>query len=117
MVKRSVPGLIIIVLALSFVSAGEIYSRGLVPTPTPTPTPARPRVATTVSPTPTATPTASPTPAKPTQSVDDLRSKIAQRVFGTEVKRARVGVKIASLNTGKVIYEYDADKYFTPASN
>ena len=34
-----------------------------------------------------------------------------------EVRRGRVGVKIVSLNTGKTVYEQDADKYFMPASN
>ncbi len=34
-----------------------------------------------------------------------------------EVRRGRVGIKIVSLNSGKVIFENDADKYFMPASN
>ena len=34
-----------------------------------------------------------------------------------EVRRGRVGIKIVSLTSGKVIFENDADKYFTPASN
>ena len=38
-------------------------------------------------------------------------------MFATEVRRGRIGIKIVSLNTGKVIVEYDADKYFMPASN
>lgn len=38
-------------------------------------------------------------------------------MFAPEVRRGRVGVKIVSLNTGKIIFENDADKYFMPASN
>ena len=34
-----------------------------------------------------------------------------------EVRRGRIGIKIVSLNSGKVIFENDADKYFMPASN
>jgi len=58
-----------------------------------------------------------PSPTKVPQTLDSLRSFIAARLTRPEVARGRVGVKIASLNTGKVIYEQDADKYFMPASN
>jgi D-alanyl-D-alanine carboxypeptidase/D-alanyl-D-alanine-endopeptidase (penicillin-binding protein 4) len=58
-----------------------------------------------------------PSQAKVPQTLDSLRSFIAARLARPEVARGRVGVKIASLNTGKVIYEQDADKYFMPASN
>jgi len=81
--------------------------------------------------TPTATPTGTPvpgaavndrarplpSPAKVPQTLDSLKSFIAARLARPEVARGRVGVKIASLNTGKVVYEKDADKYFMPASN
>jgi len=58
-----------------------------------------------------------PATTKVPQTLDSLRSFIAARLTRPEVARGRVGVKIASLNTGKVIYEQDADKYFMPASN
>ncbi len=38
-------------------------------------------------------------------------------MFASEIRRGRVGIKIVSLNSGKVIFENDADKYFMPASN
>jgi len=72
---------------------------------------------------PTATPTPTPTappPAEPTKTVQtlaSLQSVIAGRLARPEVRRGRVGVKIVSLNTGKTVYEQDADKYFMPASN
>ena len=72
---------------------------------------------------PTATPTPTPTappPAEPTKTVQtlaSLQSMIAGRLARPEVRRGRVGVKIVSLNTGKTVYEQDADKYFMPASN
>lgn len=70
------------------------------------------------SPTPsvTPTPTPSPTPA-PLKTLADLQAKIAARISGPEVRRGRVGIKIVSLNSGKVIFENDADKYYMPASN
>lgn len=71
--------------------------------------------------TPTPTPTASASPstvqAKPAQTLASLQSVIAGRLMRPEVRRGRVGVKIVSLTTGKVVYEQDADKYFMPASN
>ena len=67
--------------------------------------------------TPTPTTAVSPSPVKPVQTLDSLKSVIAARLARSEVRRGRVGVKIVSLNTGKVVYEQDADKYFMPASN
>jgi len=87
------------------------------PTPTPRVLPSGRPV--TLCPTPSPTPAA--TPVLPTtqkiQTLDELQSRIRQRLFAPEVRRGRVGVKIVSLTTGKVIYENDADKYFMPASN
>ncbi len=79
------------------------------PTPSPKVNPA---------PKPTSVPvvTPSPTPAA-VQSIADLQSSIRQRLFSPEVRRGRIGIKIASLNSGKLVFENDADKYFMPASN
>ena len=74
-------------------------------TPKPTPTPK-----------PTASPNISPTPL-PIQTLEGLQSKIRQRMFAPEVRRGRIGIKIVSLNTGKVVFENDSEKYFMPASN
>lgn len=38
-------------------------------------------------------------------------------MLAPEVQRGRVGIKIVSLNSGKVVFESDAEKYFIPASN
>lgn len=61
--------------------------------------------------------TPTPSPAVVGQSFTDLQSRISQSLARPDVARGRVGVKIVSLNSGKVIYEQDADKYFMPASN
>ncbi len=69
---------------------------------------------------PTPTPKISPQPSvspTPVQTLDNLQSKLRQRLFAPEVRRGRVGIKIVSLKTGKVIFENDAEKYFIPASN
>lgn len=49
--------------------------------------------------------------------LDQLQTRIRQRLFSMDVRRGRVGVKIVSLNTGKVVFEQDSEKYFMPASN
>ncbi len=78
----------------------------------------RPRVAS-PSPTSTSTPTPQPitTPVAAYQSLEQLQSKIRQRIFSMDVRRGRVGVKIVSLNSGKVVFDNDSEKYFMPASN
>src|SRR5690348_11750182 len=74
-------------------------------TPTPRPT---------VSP----TPFPSPTPVLPGgQTIFDLQAKIRKTLARPELQRGSVGIKVASLNTGKVIFENNAEKYFMPASN
>ncbi|MBK7933737.1 MAG: D-alanyl-D-alanine carboxypeptidase/D-alanyl-D-alanine-endopeptidase [Acidobacteria bacterium] len=79
------------------------------PTPSPKVNPA---------PKPTSIPVATPSPTPATvQTVADLQSTIRQRLFSPEVRRGRIGIKIASLNSGKILFENDADKYFMPASN
>ncbi len=65
-------------------------------------------------PTPAASPQKSTTPV---QTLDDLRSKIRNRMLSPENQRGRVGIKVTSLISGKVIFENDAEKYFIPASN
>lgn len=81
--------------------------------PTPTSTPL-------VKPLPLATSipalTPSPTPF-PVQTLADLQSKIRTRMLSPDARRGRVGIKIVSLNSGKIIFENDSEKYFMPASN
>ena len=67
-------------------------------------------------------PAPTPSPAaqaktQPTKTLTDIQTFIRERLARPEVSRGRIGLKIVSLNTGKVVYEQDADKYFMPASN
>jgi D-alanyl-D-alanine carboxypeptidase/D-alanyl-D-alanine-endopeptidase (penicillin-binding protein 4) len=76
---------------------------------------ARPR--TTPTP-PAASPTATPSPTPaPIQTLSDLQAKIRERLQRPELRRGQIGIKIASLNSGKVVFEENAEKYFMPASN
>lgn len=99
---------VLITLVGSFTVPAQDPGRGRViatPTPTPKPTPA-----VTVSPTPTPTPI-------PVQTLPELQSKIRFRLARPELRRGQIGIKIVSLNTGKVVFEENAEKYFMPASN
>lgn len=81
------------------------------PKPVVTPTPIQ---------TPTATPTPTPTPIStpvPIQTLPELQSKIRLALARPELRRGMVGIKIVSLQTGKVIFEENAEKYLMPASN
>lgn len=103
---------IVTLFAISEAGLSQTASRPTMspgPTPTVSPTPIK-------SPSPIVFPTPAPTPI-PIQSLGELQSKFRQRLFAPEVRRGRVGIKIVSLNTGKVIFENDSEKYFMPASN
>ncbi|MEO8072997.1 MAG: D-alanyl-D-alanine carboxypeptidase/D-alanyl-D-alanine-endopeptidase [Acidobacteriota bacterium] len=80
------------------------------PTPKQTPTPIP-----TVSPTPT--PTATPTPVPAQQNLAELQSQMRISLARPELQRGQVGIKIVSLDSGKTIFENNAEKYFMPASN
>lgn len=110
-------GLLLAAIGSAYWPDRSVSASATAASPTPTPTPAgRPRTANT--PNPTQTPVSSPTPAaKEVQTLEELQSKIRQRLFDPLVRRGRVGVKIASLATGKVIFDQDSEKYFMPASN
>ena len=81
----------------------------------PTPTP---KVSPGVKPaaTPIATPTATPTPQR-VQTLAELQSKIRAILLRPELQRGQVGIKVVSLDSGKTMFEENAEKYFMPASN
>ncbi len=70
------------------------------------------------SPTPSPVPQPSPiTVQKQVQTLADLQSRIRSRLLAPELRRGHVGIKIVSLNSGKVVFEENGEKYFMPASN
>jgi len=77
-----------------------------------------PKAKQTPTPSPTITPSPTPTPAiVPIQTITELQSKILLTLARPELRRGSVGVKIVSLDTNKVVFEENAEKYFMPASN
>jgi serine-type D-Ala-D-Ala carboxypeptidase/endopeptidase (penicillin-binding protein 4) len=91
-------------------------------TPTPTPTPS-------AAPTPNTSvevpqPSPSPTPdvarirqAATTQTLPELQARIAQILQKAELAPATIGIKVTSLDTGRVLFEQNANKLLRPASN
>lgn len=51
------------------------------------------------------------------RSLEDLQADIRGRLFRPELNRGQIGIKVVSLNTGKVVFEQNSEKYFMPASN
>ncbi len=87
-----------------FIVAGNTAGQSITQKPTPTPTPVVQRAV--IAPT-----------TLTVQTLDDLQAKIRMRIARPEVRRGQIGIKILSLNTGKVVYEENGEKYFMPASN
>jgi D-alanyl-D-alanine carboxypeptidase/D-alanyl-D-alanine-endopeptidase (penicillin-binding protein 4) len=97
----------------------QIQTAQPTPTPaarqTPTPTPSA-----TQTPTPGAqqTPTPTPTPASaPPRTVEELRARVREMVARSEFASSNLAIKVASLDTGRVILEENASKWMQPASN
>ncbi len=94
------------------------------PSPSPTPTPvATPTIASDVE---AKSPPASPTPtpdvveirkAATTRTLAELQARITAVLQKPEHESATIGVKVASLETGKVLFEENAEKLLRPASN
>jgi D-alanyl-D-alanine carboxypeptidase/D-alanyl-D-alanine-endopeptidase (penicillin-binding protein 4) len=92
----------------------------LSPTPTPSPVPA----ITPTTETPEASPQATSAPAvvapktaTTTRTLAELQARISDVLAKPALAPAMVGIKVASLETGKVLFEENADKLLRPASN
>lgn len=82
--------------------------------PTPTPQPGAPGKAIPFpQTTPVPLPQATPTP----ETLSDLQTKIQIQLSRPELRRGQIGLKIVSLNSGKLIFEQNGEKYLMPASN
>lgn len=84
------------------------------PTPVPSPTPLPSSV-------PVGSPASKPTPsariAATTNTREELLARINEILRRSELSPAIVGVKVASLDTGRVLFEENANKLLRPASN
>ena len=83
------------------------------PTPKQTPTPA---IAPAPTPRPAATPAAQASVPAP-KTVEELRARIQEVLRNPELAPAQMAVKIASLDTGRTLFEENAAKLLHPASN
>lgn len=88
----------------------------VVATPTPSPAPTANPVPS-ASPTPAVIPFRAPAPAQTTRTVAELQSRISEVLRKPELAQAMVGIKVASLDTGQVLFESNANKLLRPASN
>jgi len=90
----------------------------VVASPTPSPTPIPSPIASPVA-SPVPSPQASPTPkiATTTQTLAELQARISEILQKPALAQAMVGIKVASLDTGHVLFEANANKLLRPASN
>ena len=84
-------------------------------TPVASPTPS-PTTLATPQPTPQAQPR-TPSPAQITRSLPELQNRINAVLAKPELAQAMVGVKVTSMETGRVLFESNANKLLRPASN
>jgi len=91
---------------------------GAVASPTPSPTPRSSLISSPVA-SPVPSPQALPTPriATTTQTLGELQARISEILQKPELAQAMVGIKVASLDTGRVLFESNANKLLRPASN
>jgi D-alanyl-D-alanine carboxypeptidase/D-alanyl-D-alanine-endopeptidase (penicillin-binding protein 4) len=71
-----------------------------------------------VRPSPSPSPVASPQPTSaPARTLEELKARISEILAKPELEPAMVGVKVVSLDTGRVLFEENAHKLLRPASN
>src|SRR5215216_5206683 len=58
-----------------------------------------------------------PVPATPPKTLPELQSRISEILAKPELTPAVVGIKVVSLDTGRVLFEENAAKLLRPASN
>jgi D-alanyl-D-alanine carboxypeptidase/D-alanyl-D-alanine-endopeptidase (penicillin-binding protein 4) len=58
-----------------------------------------------------------PSPQQPAETAEGLRSRIGAHIAQPRYGPAAWGIKVVSLDTGKTVFEQNAGKYFSPASN
>lgn len=126
--KQAIAKIVLLLLCINLIVNLTVFAqreRVVAPTtttkPKPTPTP-KPVLKVSPTPTPTPSPVALPTPTPtPTpvisNTLEELQTRIREVLNRPTLMRAQVGIKIASLDTGKVWFEENAEKLYMPASN
>lgn len=82
------------------------------PTPTPTATPSQ-----TPGAQETPTPTQTPANAAAPRTLEELRARVREMISRPEFAASNLAIKVASLDTGRVMLEENAGKWMQPASN
>lgn len=102
-------------------TSGKTATPALTPTPSPVPTitptagPAEiPQASSQAAPTPSFVP---PKTAATTRTFAELQARISEVLRKPELESAMVGIKVTSLETGRVLFEENANKLLRPASN
>ncbi len=85
-------------------------------TPTQSPSPAASPVPL-ASPTPAVVQVRTPSPAQITRTLPELQARISEVLRKPELAQAMVGIKVASLDSGQVVFESNSNKLLRPASN
>src|SRR6266542_5077005 len=102
---------------------GKTATPALTPTPPPSPAPtvnpnAGPAEIPQASPRPTPAPSGvAPKTATTTRTLAELQARISEVLRKPDLTPAMVGIKVSSLQTGKILFEENADKLLRPASN
>lgn len=86
------------------------------PSPSPSTQPRQTPTPLTIKPNPSPSPSAK-IEKSPIKSLSELQLKIRQILSNQLLQRCRIGIKVISLDTDKVIFDEDSTKYFMPASN
>jgi D-alanyl-D-alanine carboxypeptidase/D-alanyl-D-alanine-endopeptidase (penicillin-binding protein 4) len=102
---------------------GKTATPALTPTPPPSPVPivtpdAGPAEIPRASPRPTPAPSGvAPKTATTTRTLAELQARISEVLRKPDLTPAMVGIKVSSLQTGRILFEENADKLLRPASN
>ena len=97
-------------------ASGQRERRVAAPAQTPAPVVVAPQTTPTQQPTPT--PQATPTPSAPApRTVEELRARLQALMDEPQLASSFVAAKVASLDTGRVLFEANAGKLMMPASN
>lgn len=94
------------------VSSGTQAASRPSPTPRPSPSPAAPVASPEPSP-----PIVVPKTGSSTRSLAELQTRIGEILRRPELSSALVGIKVVSLDTGRVLFEENSSKLLRPASN
>src|ERR1700730_18906862 len=102
----------------------SLFSNAQEPTPTPTPSPSPSKSGPISTPAPipqvsssVASVATQPKTGSPTKTVGELQNRIVSILRKDDLAPAMVGIKVVSLDTGRVLFEEKSEKVLRPASN